>query len=76
VEVCPPPEPVTVTVTEPVGVDDEVLIVKVLEKVGLPDEGLKLQEAPEGRTLVQDKLTDCVEPLVKVAVIVFEPELP
>ena len=53
-----------------------MLTVKVLENVGLPDEGLKLQDTPVGRLPVQDKVTDCVEPLVKVAVTVFEPELP
>jgi len=36
----PPPVPVTVIVYEPVGVDDEVLMVHVLVKVGLPDPGL------------------------------------
>jgi hypothetical protein len=65
-----------VIILEPVGVEDEVLIVKVLEKVGLLDGGLKLHEVPAGSPLVQDKLTDCVEPLNKVAVIVFEPDKP
>jgi hypothetical protein len=51
-------------------------MVKVLEKVGLSDEGLKLQEAPEGRPLVHDRVTGCVEPLSKLAVMVFDPELP
>jgi hypothetical protein len=35
--VCPPPVPVTVIVGEPTGVEDNVLIVNVLEKVGFPD---------------------------------------
>jgi hypothetical protein len=76
VPVCPPPVPATVTVEEPVGAEDEVLIVRVLEKVGFPEIGLKLQEAPEGRPLAQDKPTDCVEPLVKVTVMITEPDEP
>jgi hypothetical protein len=51
-------------------------MVKALEKVGLPDAGLKLQDAPVGSPAAHERVTDCVEPLVKVAVIVFEPELP
>jgi len=74
--VFPPPVPVTVMVDEPVGVEDEVLTVKVLVKVGLPDAGLKLHDAPEGRPLVQDRLTDCDCPPVNVTVIVLEPEPP
>jgi hypothetical protein len=53
-----------------------VLIVRVLENVGLLEAGLKPQDAPKGRPLVQDKVTDCVEPDCRVAVIVFELELP
>jgi len=60
-----------VIVYVPVGVELDVLIVRVLENVGLPDAGLKPQDAPVGKPLVQDKATDCVEPLFKVAVIVF-----
>lgn len=56
--VSPPPVPVTVIMGDPVGVEDEVVIVKVLEKVGFPENGLNEQEAPEGTPLVQDKLTD------------------
>jgi len=73
--VIPPPVPVTVIGYEPVGVDDEVEMVKVEEKVGLPDCGLKEAEAPEGRPEAE-RLTVCVEPLSKVAVIVVEPEEP
>jgi hypothetical protein len=58
-----------------VGVDTATVSVRVLEKVGLPDMGLKRQEAPDGRP-EQDKPTDCVEPLVRVTVILLEPELP
>lgn len=64
-----PPVAVTVIVYVPFGVEDEVLIVKVLWKVGLLKEGLKLHDAPEGRPL-QDRLTECVESLVKVTVTV------
>lgn len=54
-----------------------MVIVNVLVKVGLPEGGLKpVHEAPDGSPAVQDKLTDCVEPLSKVTVIVFEPEPP
>ena len=60
----------------PVGVELLVLMVNVLEKDGLPDPGLKLQETPKGRPLVQDKLIDCDEPVCRVAVTVFEPEPP
>lgn len=73
VRVCPPPEPVTVTTNEPVGVVDDVPMVKVLEKVGKPDEGLKEHEAPDGSPLVHERLTDCDIPLNKVAEIVFDP---
>jgi hypothetical protein len=52
-----------------------VLTVKVLVKVGLPDGGLTLHDAPEGSP-VHDKPMACVEPLVKVTVILLEPELP
>jgi len=48
VRVTPPPVPVTVIVYEPVGVDDDVLTVNVLVNVGLPEDGLKEAEAPEG----------------------------
>jgi hypothetical protein len=65
-----------VIVDEPVGVKAVVLTVSVLEKVGVPDSGLKPHEAPEGKPDVQDRLTDAAVPLTKVAVIVFEPELP
>jgi hypothetical protein len=48
-----PPSPAT-TIVYPLGlggVEEDVLIVKVLVKVGYPDEGLKLQDAPEGSPL-------------------------
>jgi hypothetical protein len=59
-----------------VGVELLVLMVKVLEKVGLPDEGLKVQDAPEGSPLVHERVTFCEVPVCKLAVIVFEPEVP
>lgn len=49
VRVNPPPVPVTVIVYEPVGVDGDVLMVKVLGNVGLPEVGLKIEVDPEGR---------------------------
>ena len=49
--------PATVTVEIPVGVVEDVLIVRVVEKVGLLAAGLKLQEAPEGKPEVQERLT-------------------
>jgi hypothetical protein len=57
------------------GVEEEVLIVQVLEKVGLPEDGLKEDVAPEGSPDA-DRLTLCVEPPVKVTVTIFEPEPP
>jgi len=44
-------------------------MVKVLEKVGLADEGLKLHDAPAGRPL-QDRLTDCAGPPVRDKVMI------
>jgi hypothetical protein len=52
-----------------------VLIVRVLEKLGNPEAGLNEQEALEGRP-VQERPTDCDEPLVKPAVIVLDPAKP
>jgi len=43
-----PPVPVTVIVHEPVGVDVEVLMVHVLEKVGLPEARLNDAVEPAG----------------------------
>jgi hypothetical protein len=39
----------------PGGVDDDVVMVSVLEKVGEPGEGLKMHEAPEGSPALQVK---------------------
>jgi len=75
VRVDPPPEPVTVIVYEPVGVDDDVLTVNVLVNVGLPEDGLNDAEAPEGSPDAE-RLTGWVVPEMRVAVIVFEPEAP
>ncbi len=52
----PPPVPVTVIVKDPVGVEEIVLMVNVLEKVGVPDAGLKEHEAPAGSPLVHERL--------------------
>jgi len=70
-----PRVPVTVIVYEPAGVDDEVLMVHVLVKVELPEEGLKEAEAPDGRPDAES-VTVWVDPLVKVTVIVLELEPP
>ena len=53
-----PSVPVTVILKEPAGVEEDVLIVKVLAKVGLLDEGSKLHEAAGGSPLVHDRVTD------------------
>ena len=53
-----------------------MVMVKVLENVGLPEAGLKLQDAPEGRPPVHERVTNWAMPVCRVAVIVFEPELP
>jgi len=62
-------------VADPVGVEDELLIVHVLENVGLPEEGLREAEAPDGRPDAES-VTVWVDPLVKVTVIVLELEPP
>ncbi len=70
--------PVTVIVYEPVGVEDIVAMVSVLDApdvVGVMDVGLKVHVAPMGRP-EQESITPWAVPLVSVAVIVVEPELP
>ena len=52
----PPPAPVTVITYEPPGVEEDVVIVKVLVNVGSPEGGLKDADDPEGR-LDTDKAT-------------------
>lgn len=74
--VRPPPVPTTAIVEEPVGVDEEVVMVRVLLNVGLPFAGLKPHEAPVGSPLEQDRETDCVDPLTSVVVMVFWPDAP
>lgn len=74
--VSPPFVPATVIGNEPFGVVEIAAIVSVLEKVGEPDVGLKEQEAPAGRSLVQDRVTVPAELVKRMAVIVFEPLLP
>lgn len=68
-----PTVPVTVIALEPVGVLPVVLTVRVELPVGVTGLVPKLHEAPVGRPL-QDRDTDWVVPLTKVAVIVFIPE--
>ena len=70
------------TVYEPVGVDNEVLMVRVAEKVGealqlgVPMQPpLKEAEAPAGSPLTE-RVTGWVFPLTKLTVIVLDPELP
>lgn len=67
--VKPPPEPVIVIVYVPTGVELEVDMVMVLVNVGLPDDGLKLTVAPDGRPEAV-KLTVAVEPLTSETVTV------
>jgi len=68
--VTPPPVPLMVIEYVPVGVVAAVEIVNVEDAVGLMDDGLKEQDAPDGSPAEHDSDTDCVEPLVKVAVAV------
>lgn len=51
-----PPVPVTVIAKEPVGVEDVVLMVSVLEKVRVPLAGLTLHEAPVGSPAVHERV--------------------
>lgn len=52
VRVAPPPVPVMVIVYVPAGVED-VEIAIVDEKLGVPEDGLKLMLAPVGTCVVQ-----------------------
>jgi len=56
IDVVAAPVPVTVIEYEPVGVEADVRIVKMLVNGGLPEEGLKVGFAPEGRSEM-DRLT-------------------
>ena len=47
--VLPPPDAYTVTVKLPIGVDSVVAMVNVEVKMGLPEAGLKLGDAPLGK---------------------------
>ncbi len=58
VAVGEPPVPLTAMVKDPVGVEVAVEIVKMLLKLGLPEGGLKAQDAPVGSPAVQARLTD------------------
>ena len=82
VSVSPPPTPATVTAYNPGGVDDEVVMVRVTEEVGVivqvgwPVQPLKnAEEAPVGSPLTES-VTGCAIPLTRVTLIVLEPELP
>src|SRR2546425_1228227 len=56
--VRPPPVPVTVMVYDPVGVLDEVLMVRVAVKVGEPvSDGVNAHEAPVGSPEVHETVT-------------------
>jgi hypothetical protein len=59
----PPPVPVIVTTDDPVGVVGAVTMVSVDVKLGLPDEGSKLEVAPDGRPEA-DRLTMLSKPLM------------
>jgi hypothetical protein len=73
--VFPPPVPNIVIVYVPVGVVEEVEIVAVELQVGLQLVGLKEHDAPVGR-LEHENETDCVLPLINVAVTVVLIDFP
>jgi hypothetical protein len=73
--VCPPPEPVTVIVYAPTGVEGEVVTVNTLAPVGVTLETPKPPEAPDGKPLADNETGTAVPP-VSVNVIVLEPEPP
>jgi hypothetical protein len=80
--VIPAPVPVTVIVNEPVGVEDNVLMARVLENVGEAVQmgaplqpPLKEADAPDGSPLTES-VTGWVVPPNSVTVTVVEPELP
>jgi hypothetical protein len=60
---------------EPAGVDDRVLTVRLLEKVGDPEVGLKEHEAPDGNPL-QARVTGCDARLSRPRVMVLDPDPP
>jgi len=68
--VTPPPVPLMVIEYVPVGVVAAVEIVNVEDAVGLMEEGLKEQDAPDGSPAEHDSDTDSEVPLTKVAVAV------
>src|SRR5213080_4657166 len=71
----PPPSPVTVMVEEPMGVEAEVVRVRVVEQVGVQEMAEKEAVAPLGRPAAE-KETDCEVPETRVAVMVFVTEEP
>jgi hypothetical protein len=70
-----PATPVTVIVDDPVGVDAEVVRVKVDEHVGLHDPGENAAVAPVGRPEAAND-TDWEVPETRVAVIVLDTDCP
>lgn len=72
--VAPNGEPVTIKLSEPVGVDPVVPMVRILVPVGVTGLVPKLHVTPVGRGVTQDNVTGLVVPATKVAVIVTVPE--
>lgn len=69
------PAPLIVTVNVPVAADWDAESVSVLEKVGLPLDGLNAQVTPEGRP-VADSDTVLLYPFTASILIVVEPAEP
>ena len=70
-----PATPVTVIVDDPVGVDAAVVTVNVDEHVGLHDPGENEAVAPAGKPDAE-KVTACVVPETRVAVMVLVTDCP
>ena len=64
--VFPPPVPVMVIEYVPTGVVEAVEIVSVEVKVGVPDDGVNVAVAPDGRPDA-DKLTVSLKPFTEVS---------
>ena len=60
----------------PVGVRVDLFMVRLLENDGRPEAGLNEHEAPAGRLLEHDTLTDWGVPLRRLTVTVLDAELP
>lgn len=76
VVVAPRGLPVTVRVKGPVGVEELVEIVRMLDPVGVTGFVAKLQVTPTGSGVMHDSVTGDAVPEVRVAVTVRVPELP